>query len=198
MRIEASGLTKEFGGRQEPVAVAPHQQRRRRDPPQLGGVIEGGQAIGGIAPHPGRQLAALGHQPLQERLGQGEVGGAGLELADKAGRHRVGQGPHGRLQPRRHLGGQRPSRGGAQDQPGDPGGVGHRHPPGGKAAPRVPDQGDALDGDGVQEGHGVGGEVLDPVAAGRALGVAVATLVQGGGGKPERWAGVPHGWPPMP
>jgi hypothetical protein len=109
------------------------------------------------------------------------VGGAGLELADEIRRHRVGQGSHGRLQSHRHLGGQRPGRGAAQHQPGDPLGVGHRHPPGGEGTPRVADQGDALDADGVQERHGVGGEVVDPVAAGRALGVAVATLVEGVG-----------------
>jgi hypothetical protein len=42
----------------------------------------------------------------------------------------------------------------------------------------VADQGGALRPDDVQEGRHVGGEVLDGVAAGRALGVAVAALVQ--------------------
>jgi hypothetical protein len=45
----------------------------------------------------------------------------------------------------------------------------------------VADQGRPLKADGVQEGHGVGGEVVDAIAAGRALGVAVAALVHGEG-----------------
>jgi hypothetical protein len=46
----------------------------------------------------------------QERLGQGDVGGAGLEPADEVRRHRVLKGAHGRLQPFRHLLRQRPGR----------------------------------------------------------------------------------------
>jgi hypothetical protein len=42
----------------------------------------------------------------------------------------------------------------------------------------VADQVRTLHADGVQERHRVGGEVVDAVAAGRALGVAVAALVQ--------------------
>jgi hypothetical protein len=45
----------------------------------------------------------------------------------------------------------------------------------------VADQGGALGPDGVQEGHQVGGEVLDGVAAVGPLGVAVAALVDGVG-----------------
>jgi hypothetical protein len=35
------------------------------------------------------------------------------------------------------------------------------HPPGDKAAPRVADQAGPLGPDGIQEGHHVGGEILD-------------------------------------
>jgi hypothetical protein len=68
-----------------------------------------------------------------------------------------------------------------QHQPDDPFRVGHRHPPGGEAAPRVTDQGGALNSGGVQEGHSVGGEIVDGVAAAGSFGVAVAALVQGKG-----------------
>jgi hypothetical protein len=55
------------------------------------------------------------------------------------------------------------------------------HSPGDKAAPRMADQAGTLDPDGIQEGHHVGGEVLNAVTAGRPLGVAVAALVHGEG-----------------
>ena len=55
------------------------------------------------------------------------------------------------------------------------------HPPSDEAPRGVADQGRALDPDGVQEGLDVGGEVVDGVTAVGALGVAVATLVQGKG-----------------
>jgi hypothetical protein len=54
----------------------------------------------------------------------------------------------------------------------------------------MPDHAGALDTGGVQEGHHVGGKVVDPVAAGRALGVAEAALVQLRHGCPPAW----HRW----
>jgi hypothetical protein len=103
-----------------------------------------------------------------------------MQLPHKRHRQRILERLHGRLHLPPHLGGQRH---GTVDehQPGDTVGMGLCHPTGDKAAGRMPDQGRALDLDGVQKDHDIGGEVVDAIAAGRALRVAVAALVQGVG-----------------
>lgn len=107
------------------------------------------------------------------------MGGGPLQLPREHRRHRVLQGSHRGLQRQLLLVVAQPSRGAEQYQPGDALRVGLGHAPGDKAARRVADQGGALGPDGVQEGHHVGGEVLDGVAAVGAFGVAVAPLVHG-------------------
>jgi hypothetical protein len=101
----------------------------------------------------------LPHERHRQRVLEPLVGG--LHLPPDLGRQR-----HGTVD--RH-------------QPGDTVGMGLCHPTGDEAAGRVPDQGRAADPDTIQEGHDIGGEVVDGVAAARVLGVAVAALVQGVG-----------------
>jgi hypothetical protein len=107
------------------------------------------------------------------------MGGAPLQLPYKPRRHRVLQGSYCRLELQDRLVVAQRSRGAEQHQAGDALRAEFCHAPGGEAAPRVADQAGALGPDGVQEGHHVGGEVLDAVAAGWPLGVAVAALVHG-------------------
>jgi hypothetical protein len=148
--------------------------------PRSARVVHRQEAVQGALPDPGRQLEALGHGPLEERLGQRDIDVGGLELAGELGRHRVLQGVHGRLELARLLL-ERGHRRADQHQPVHPLGVGLDHPPGGEAAFRVADHGCLVDPDGVQEGHDIGDQVGDLVAAVGALGVAVAALVEGVG-----------------
>ena len=157
-----------LGAREVGVRLAPQEQRRGRDPPQGRRVVEGAEPVRHGPPHPRRQLAALGHHPLEERPRDGDVDRAGLELADERLRHRLRQPPHGRPQlPRRGV--HRGAEGADEHQPGGALRVGLRHAAGDEGAQRVADEARPAGADGVQEGHRVGGEVVDRVATGRAL-----------------------------
>ena len=160
--------------------VAPHQQHRRRDPPQVGGVIERGPPSA-ASRHTGAgslRLSATSRSRNVSGRGRGRPRpGTRGRSRPAPGRPRIARPPGGPPPPARAA-----TQPGSRSAPaGRPAQGGSPPPAGRQAAPRVPDQGDALDPDGVQERHHVGGEVVDPVAAGRALGVAVATLVGGVG-----------------
>src|SRR6266508_6298359 len=83
--------------RHQPLPLPPDEQRRCGDPPQVRRVVERDQAIQRAPPDAGGQLEVVANDPVEKRLGQGNVGGAPLELPRELRRHRVLQGSHGRL-----------------------------------------------------------------------------------------------------
>ena len=80
-----------FSGGKQGVLGSAEYEGGHGDAAQLGCVCVGEQAERDVAPDVRRGPAALGDEPVEERLRDGVVECAGLELAGELHRHRVGQ-----------------------------------------------------------------------------------------------------------
>ena len=163
----------------EGIAIAPHEQRRRFDRTELPGEIVLEEACEGIAPDPRRHLQALVHHALEKRLRNRMGQRARLEFAHEGRVDRIPQARHRGLpefdEPRVvPVAGERAR----ENQPRRTPRVVDREALRVGRTHRVTHDDGRLDTDGVQEVFHVRPEIAGAVAAGRAIGIAVAPLRQ--------------------
>lgn len=124
--------------RQQAVRLPLYEKRRRGDPSQVRCVIERDQAVQRALPDAGWELEALGNHPLDERLGQPNVGGAPLDLPRELRWDRVLQSSNGRLELQHRMVIAQRSWRANQHQAGDALRLEFCRSPGDKAAPEWP------------------------------------------------------------